>query len=70
VIISHSNADVASSSFGLYFRSVNVDNNNSAITPKSNDMMPELLNYYSRGIDFTNKANGGMIRELQVTTQA
>jgi hypothetical protein len=33
-------------------------------------MMPELLSYYSRGIDFTDKANGGMIRKLQVTTQA
>jgi hypothetical protein len=33
-------------------------------------MMPELLNYYSRGIDFTDKANRGMIRKLQVTTQA
>jgi hypothetical protein len=70
VVISHSNADVASSSFGHYFRSVNVDNNNSAITPKGDDMMPELLSYYSRGIDFIDKANGGMIRELQVTTQA
>jgi hypothetical protein len=75
VVISHSNvnsknADVASSSFGHYFRSVNVDNNNSAITPKSNDMMPELLSYYSRGIDFTDKANRGMILKLQVTTQA
>jgi hypothetical protein len=69
VVISHSNADVASSSFGRYFRSVNVDKNNSVITPKSDDMMPGLLSYYSRGIDFTDKANGGMIRKLQVTTQ-
>jgi hypothetical protein len=61
---------VASSSFERYFIIVNVDNNNSAITPKSDDMMPELLSYYSRGIDFTDKANGGMIRKLQVTTQA
>jgi hypothetical protein len=52
---------MASSSFGRYFRIINVDNNNSTITPKSDDMMPELLSYYSRGIDFTDKANGGMI---------
>jgi hypothetical protein len=64
MVISHSDADVASSSLGRYFKSVNVDNNSSAITPKSDDMTPELLNYYSRGINFTNKANGGMIQEL------
>jgi hypothetical protein len=64
VVINHSDADVVSSSPGRYFKSVNVDNNSSAITPKSGDMMPELLSYYSKGINFTNKASGGMIQEL------
>jgi hypothetical protein len=43
VVISHSDVDVASSSLGRYFKSVNVDNNSSAITPKRDDMTPELL---------------------------
>jgi hypothetical protein len=64
VVISHSDADVASSSLGRYFKYVNVDNNSSAITPKSVDMMPKLFNYYSKGINFTNKAGRGMIQEL------
>jgi hypothetical protein len=43
VVISHSDADVASSSLERYFKSVNVDNNSSAITPKSDDMTSELF---------------------------
>jgi hypothetical protein len=64
VVISHFDTDGASSSLGRYFKSVNVDNNSSAITPKSDDMTPELLSYYSRRINITSKANGGMIQEL------
>jgi hypothetical protein len=64
VVINHSDAGVVSSSLGRYFKSVDVDNNSSAITPKSDDMTPELLSHYARGINFTNKANRGMIQEL------
>ena len=64
MVINHSDTGVVSSSLGRYFKSVDVDNNSSAITPKSDDMTPELLSYYSRGINFINKANGGMIQEL------
>ena len=64
MVINHSDAGVVSSSLGRYFKSVDVDNNSSAITPKSVDMMPKLFNYYSKGINFTNKVGGGMIQEL------
>ena len=64
VVINHSDAGVVSSSLGRYFKSVDVDNNSSAITPKSVDVMPELFNYYPKGVNFINKAGGGIIQKL------
>ena len=43
VVNSHSDADMVSSSLGLYFNGINGDNNSSAITPKSDDMTSELF---------------------------
>jgi hypothetical protein len=55
---------MASSPLGRYLKSVNVDNNSSAITPKSVDVMPELFKYYPKGVNFINKAGGGIIQKL------
>jgi hypothetical protein len=60
---------MASSPLGCYLKSANVDNNSSAITPKSVDVMPELFNYYPKEVNFINRAGGGMIQKLKVMPQ-